>query len=146
MNIFKKTILTVLASLLVIGNVYADKIKIGTEGAYPPWNAKDASGKLIGFEVELADVLCKNMGQQVLYHHAQRLQKSSAENSTCLGVSQAHGGASQGHGRPRNPVRRVGLSLYWTTGRSRPAGITPNPGEHERPGRAAIPAHPHYER
>jgi len=32
MNIFKKTILTVLASLLVIGNVYADKIKIGTEG------------------------------------------------------------------------------------------------------------------
>jgi octopine/nopaline transport system substrate-binding protein len=62
MNIFKKTILTVLASLLVIGNVYADKIKIGTEGAYPPWNAKDASGSLIGFEVELAEVLCKNMG------------------------------------------------------------------------------------
>jgi hypothetical protein len=28
MNIFKKTILTVLASLLVIGNVYADKIKL----------------------------------------------------------------------------------------------------------------------
>jgi len=61
MNIFKKTILAVLASLLVIGNVYADKIKIGTEGAYPPWNSKDASGSLIGFEVELADVLCKNM-------------------------------------------------------------------------------------
>ena len=38
MNIFKKTILTVLASLLLIGNVYADKVKIGTEGAYPPWN------------------------------------------------------------------------------------------------------------
>ena len=53
MNIFKKTILTVLA-LLIIGNVYADKIKIGTEGAYPPWNSKDASGALIGFEVELA--------------------------------------------------------------------------------------------
>ena len=62
MNIFKKTILTVLASLLVIGNVYADKIKIGTEGAYPPWNSKNASGSLIGFEVELAAVLCKNMG------------------------------------------------------------------------------------
>jgi octopine/nopaline transport system substrate-binding protein len=62
MNIFKKTILTVLASLLVIGNVYADKIKIGTEGAYPPWNSKDASGNLIGFEVELANVLCKHMG------------------------------------------------------------------------------------
>ena len=64
MNIFKKTILTVLASLLVIGNVYADKIKIGTEGAYPPWNSKDASGALIGFEVELAKVLCENMGHE----------------------------------------------------------------------------------
>ena len=61
MNIFKKTILTVLASLLVIGNVYADKIKIGTEGAYPPWNSKDASGNLIGFEVELANELCAIM-------------------------------------------------------------------------------------
>ena len=58
MNIIKKTILTVLASLMLIGNVYADKIKIGTEGAYPPWNSKDASGKLIGFEVELANWLC----------------------------------------------------------------------------------------
>ena len=61
MNIFKKTILTVLASLFVIGNVYADKIKIGTEGAYPPWNSKDASGNLIGFEVELAQELCAIM-------------------------------------------------------------------------------------
>ncbi len=58
MNTFKKTIVTVLCSLLIIGNVYADKIKIGTEGAYPPWNSKDSSGKLIGFEVELANWLC----------------------------------------------------------------------------------------
>jgi len=61
MNIFKKTILTVLASLLLIGNVFADKITIGTEGAYPPWNSKDASGALIGFEVELAKELCAIM-------------------------------------------------------------------------------------
>jgi len=64
MNTFKKTILTVLASLLIIGNVYADKIKIGTEGAYPPWNSKDASGALIGFEVELANELCAIMGHE----------------------------------------------------------------------------------
>ena len=61
MNIFKKTILTVLASLFIIGNVSAETIKIGTEGAYPPWNSKDASGNLIGFEVELAQELCKIM-------------------------------------------------------------------------------------
>ena len=65
MNILKKTFFSVLASLLIIGNVYAaDKIKIGTEGAYPPWNSKDASGKLIGFEVELAHTLCRYIGQQ----------------------------------------------------------------------------------
>ena len=64
MNIFKKIIFSVLFSLLIIGNVNADKIKIGTEGAYPPWNSKDASGKLIGFEVELAYTLCRYIGQQ----------------------------------------------------------------------------------
>jgi len=65
MNILKKTIFSVFASLLIIGNVYAsDKIKIGTEGAYPPWNSKDASGKLIGFEVELAYTLCRYIGKQ----------------------------------------------------------------------------------
>ena len=64
MNIFKKTIFSVLFSFLIIGNVNADKIKIGTEGAYPPWSSKDASGKLIGFEVELAYTLCRYIGQQ----------------------------------------------------------------------------------
>ena len=58
MSIFKKTILTIFASLLLTTNVLADKVKIGTEGAYPPWNSKDESGKLIGFEVELANWLC----------------------------------------------------------------------------------------
>ena len=47
---------------LLSGFVAADNIKIGTEGAYPPWNAKDASGKLIGFEVDLAKELCKISG------------------------------------------------------------------------------------
>ena len=65
MNKFKKTIFSILASLLIVGNVHAaDKIRIGTEGAYPPWNSKDASGKLIGFEVELAYTLCRYIGQQ----------------------------------------------------------------------------------
>ena len=61
MNIFKKTIFSVFLSLLVIGSANADKIRIGTEGAYPPWNSKDASGNLIGFEVELANELCAIM-------------------------------------------------------------------------------------
>ena len=54
MNIFKKFGLGLLISLFLTISANADKIRIGTEGAYPPWNSKDASGKLIGFEVELA--------------------------------------------------------------------------------------------
>ena len=36
-------------------------VRIATEGAYPPWNDKDASGKLVGFEIDLAADLCRRM-------------------------------------------------------------------------------------
>ncbi len=61
MNIIKKFSLGLLISLFLSISANADKIKIGTEGAYPPWNSKDASGNLIGFEVELAKELCAIM-------------------------------------------------------------------------------------
>ena len=64
MNIIKKFGLGLLISLFLAISANADKIRIGTEGAYPPWNSKDASGKLIGFEVELAWTLCRYIGQQ----------------------------------------------------------------------------------
>jgi len=64
MNIIKKFSLGLLISLFLTISAKADKIRIGTEGAYPPWNSKDASGKLIGFEVELAWTLCRYIGQQ----------------------------------------------------------------------------------
>ncbi len=37
------------------------RIKIGTEGAYPPWNYIDEAGKLVGFEIELVKNLCARM-------------------------------------------------------------------------------------
>jgi octopine/nopaline transport system substrate-binding protein len=36
-------------------------VRIATEGAYPPWNSTDSSGQLIGFEIDLANDLCKRM-------------------------------------------------------------------------------------
>ena len=53
--------LGLLISLFLTISSNAETIRIGTEGAYPPWNSKDASGKLIGFEVELANELCAIM-------------------------------------------------------------------------------------
>ena len=62
MNKFKRLFLSIFASIILLStSALADKIKIGTEGAYPPWNAKDESGKLIGFEIELANFLCMYM-------------------------------------------------------------------------------------
>jgi len=49
----------ILVSQLIAGDW--DKIKIATEGDYPPWNSVDASGNLVGFEIELAKELCTRM-------------------------------------------------------------------------------------
>ena len=57
-NIFKFFLSSISALAILFSSAQAESIRIGTEGAYPPWNAKDESGKLIGFEVELANFLC----------------------------------------------------------------------------------------
>ena len=57
-SIYKFLLSSIAAIAIFFSNAQADSIRIGTEGAYPPWNAKDESGKLIGFEVELANFLC----------------------------------------------------------------------------------------
>ncbi|WP_210191670.1 MULTISPECIES: ABC transporter substrate-binding protein [Rhodomicrobium] len=56
------------ASLVVAGAIAAGPagaqqktITIATEGAYPPFNAKDSTGALIGFDVDIAKALCEEM-------------------------------------------------------------------------------------
>ena len=57
-KIFKFFLSSIAALAILSTSAQAGSVKIGTEGAYPPWNAKDESGKLIGFEIELANFLC----------------------------------------------------------------------------------------
>jgi len=53
-----KLILATAALVLGTGLAMADTVRMGTEGAYPPWNFVNDSGEIDGFERELGDELC----------------------------------------------------------------------------------------
>ncbi|BBO72523.1 nopaline-binding periplasmic protein [Desulfosarcina alkanivorans] len=36
-------------------------VRVATEGAYPPWNATDADGKLYGFDIDVIEEVCRRM-------------------------------------------------------------------------------------
>ena len=58
----KKLMLTTTALTLVAGFAFADghskTVRLGTEGAYPPYNFINDAGEVDGFERELGDELC----------------------------------------------------------------------------------------
>ena len=60
----KLTSLVVAAALLAAGGTASaqETVRIGTEGAYPPWNETDPAGNLVGFEVDLGNAMCEKMG------------------------------------------------------------------------------------
>ena len=64
----KRSFLTLVTFLLMtISFAYAhdwSKIKIGTEGAYPPWNGMNAAGELEGAEIDLVFDLCARMNAE----------------------------------------------------------------------------------
>jgi len=37
------------------------KVRVATEGAYPPWNATDADGKIYGFDIDVINEVCRRM-------------------------------------------------------------------------------------
>ena len=55
----KKLILTTAALALSAGMAMAETVRMGTEGAYPPYNFINDAGEVDGFEREVGDELCK---------------------------------------------------------------------------------------
>ena len=62
MNKWVATIIGATMALTVTAANAQDTIRIGTEGAYPPWNYTEANGELAGFEIDLANAMCEKMG------------------------------------------------------------------------------------
>ena len=64
MRITRRLTLAVSAAALALslGAAQAQEtLKIGTEGAYPPFNNLTADGKLEGFDIDIANALCDEM-------------------------------------------------------------------------------------
>ncbi|MFB2593834.1 transporter substrate-binding domain-containing protein [Paracoccus sp. p4-l81] len=55
----KKLVLTAAAFAMMMGAAQAQTVRMGTEGAYPPYNFINDKGEVDGFERELGDELCK---------------------------------------------------------------------------------------
>ena len=63
MRIALRIALAASAAMLALGAAQAQEkvLKIGTEGAYPPFNNLTSDGKLEGFDIDIAQALCDEM-------------------------------------------------------------------------------------
>ncbi|UAW98626.1 ABC transporter substrate-binding protein [Halopseudomonas nanhaiensis] len=62
MKSYKKVLLAAAAAMLFQVPAMAEEtLRIGTEGAYPPFNLIDKSGEVVGFDIDIANALCEKM-------------------------------------------------------------------------------------
>jgi polar amino acid transport system substrate-binding protein len=62
MQTYKKLFLAAAATLAFSASAMAaETLKMGIEAAYPPFNNKDASGNVVGFDVDVGNALCAKM-------------------------------------------------------------------------------------
>ncbi|WP_372803288.1 transporter substrate-binding domain-containing protein [Paracoccus seriniphilus] len=61
----QKIVATVFAAMTLMGGMAsAEVLRIGVEGAYPPFSQKEADGTLTGFDIDIALALCAQMDRE----------------------------------------------------------------------------------
>ncbi len=68
----KKSVFALALVAMAFGNMPAQardpaSITIASEGSSPPWNAINASGKLVGFDVDVGAELCRRMSMKCTF-------------------------------------------------------------------------------
>ncbi|RBJ81355.1 amino acid ABC transporter [Pseudomonas sp. MWU12-2534b] len=61
MQSYKRILLAAAVTLAFSASAAAETLKMGIEAAYPPFNNKDASGQVVGFDKDIGDALCAKM-------------------------------------------------------------------------------------
>ncbi|SNR84438.1 transporter substrate-binding domain-containing protein [Puniceibacterium sediminis] len=65
MKIRQTIIVSVVGAMTLMGGMAAaDILRIGVEGAYPPFSQKEADGTLSGFDIDIALALCEQMNRE----------------------------------------------------------------------------------
>ncbi|WP_435954424.1 arginine ABC transporter substrate-binding protein ArtJ [Dryocola sp. BD626] len=57
----KKLLLAAMLATAAFSATAADKINFGSSATYPPFESLDASNQIVGFDIDLANALCKQM-------------------------------------------------------------------------------------
>ncbi len=63
---FKKLVGVAIGGMLALmaANAQADALRVGVEGAYPPFSWKESDGTLMGFDIDFAHEVCKRLNRE----------------------------------------------------------------------------------
>lgn len=64
MTIHKRLLACTFALAALAGAAHAEKLRLGTEGAYPPFNYITTEGTIAGFDLDIGLELCKRIGAE----------------------------------------------------------------------------------
>jgi len=57
----KKLVLAALLASVALGTQAADKIRFASSATYPPFESLNSDNQIVGFDIDLAKALCKQM-------------------------------------------------------------------------------------